>query len=185
MREFDLEVFYWINRWPDAWSPVFHLLSEANKQTWFRVTMGLLVLAMVWRKGAPRKTALLAMAAWPLSNEITDQLKGGFQMLRPCVELADAFLRVERLTSFGTASAHAANMAAIAYVFCRYLGPWGVPWVIVAFLTGLSRVYVGVHYPSQVLFGWLCGTFAAFLVTETYEAFVRWRDARRREDAPA
>lgn len=185
MRAFDLEVFYWINRWPEEWTPFFRLLSEANKATWFRVVVGLIVLAMLFRKGVPRKTVLLALLAWPLANEITDQLKNGFQMLRPCVELADALVRVERLTSFGTASAHAANMAAVAYVFSRYLGRWGIPWVLLAFLTGLSRVYVGVHFPSQVLLGWVCGTFAAFLVTETYEAFVRWRDARRREEAPA
>ncbi len=123
------------------------------------------------------------MASWPLANGITDVLKAGFQGLRPSVELADAIIRVDRLTSFGTASAHSANMAAVAYVFTRTFGVWGIPWIVVALMTGLSRIYVGVHYPTQVLLGWSCGVLAAFMVTETWEAFLRVRSRRTSEPA--
>lgn len=82
-------------------------------------------------------------------------------MLRPCVELPDVHLRVDTMTSFGTASAHSANMAAVATAFTFYFGWRAWPWWVVAFMTGLSRIYVGVHYPSQVLFGWLTGIIVA------------------------
>jgi undecaprenyl-diphosphatase len=79
------------------------------------------------------------------------------------------------LDSYGTASAHAANMAAVAFVTTYFLGKWGYPWIVVAFLTGLSRIYMGLHYPSQVLLGWFCGAFSAFLVIKTWEAYLRVR----------
>lgn len=180
MTSIDHAIFRWINQWPDSLEPIFRFFSEGNK--WWPVRLFLLgLLVVLVTRRSTRKCALLAMASWPLANGITDVLKAGFQGVRPSVELAEAIVRVDRLTSFGTASAHSANMAAIAYVFTRYLGLWGIPWIVVALMTGLSRVYVGVHYPSQVALGWGCGVLAAFIVTETWEAFARVRATRRSE----
>jgi len=46
-------------------------------------------------------------------------------------------------------------------------------------LTGFSRIYVGVHYPSQVLLGWVCGTFSGFLVVHMGKAIAQRVEARR------
>lgn len=156
VQAFDLGVFRFINNWPDGLSPLFHTLSEANKWTPVRIALLLLLAYMIWRKDL-RKPALFALPAAGISNEICDVLKATFQMLRPCVELASLNLRVEKLTSFGTASSHSANMMAIAVLFLVYKRSWGWWWLAVAVLTGISRVYVGVHYPYQVLYGWLVG----------------------------
>ena len=73
-------------------------------------------------------------------------------------------------------------MAALAFVLCYHFKWWGAIWVLVALLTGLSRIYVGVHYPSQVLLGYLCGVFCAFLVIKTWEAFMRLRQNKANLD---
>ena len=39
---------------------------------------------------------------------------------------------------------------------------WGIPLVILAVLISLSRLYVGVHYPTDVLGGAVVGAFAAW-----------------------
>jgi undecaprenyl-diphosphatase len=60
---------------------------------------------------------------------------------------------------FGFISSHAANFSAIATFFLlsvnRFKHSW-ILWFIVG-LVGLSRVYLGVHYFSDVIVGWIVG----------------------------
>ncbi|HZH99305.1 MAG TPA: phosphatase PAP2 family protein [Fimbriimonadaceae bacterium] len=174
----DRAVFYFINGWPEGLAPIFVFFSEATKWGWVRIVLGLVVLVLIAYRPT-RKATLLALLAWPLANGITEALKTAIPMLRPVNELPDVALRVGKLTTYGTASSHSANMAAIAFVFTRLHGWRGSPWIIVALLTGLSRVYVGVHYPSQVLFGWLMGIVCGLIVVETWEAYARLRTRKR------
>lgn len=176
----DEAVFRWINGWPESWSPFFWFLSEATKQSWVRVFLLGLVLGLFLANPKTRRAAIFALLAWGLANGFTEALKNGFQMLRPCVELDDVNLRVGKLTSFGTASSHAGNMAAVAFAFTAGLGKWGWIWIPIAFFVGLSRIYVGVHYPSQVLLGWACGAFAGLVVVQMHRAWLDLRKAKER-----
>lgn len=172
MHALDVRVFHWINSWSDAYSPFYVFLSEATKATWVRLALLIVFAALIASGKSVRKAGILAVLSWPLANGITDVLKNTFHVLRPCIELwPDVTLRVGKLDSFGTASAHSANMMAVAVVFLLYCRWWGLIPLAIAIFTGLSRIYVGVHYPSQVLLGWFCGAFAAFVVTQTWEVF--------------
>ena len=118
-----------------------------------------------------------ALIAFPLANGFTDLFKNFLPEHRPYQEILGVIPRpLDNMTqSYGTASAHAANMAAVAFVFTYCLGWWGSPWIVAAVLTGISRIYVGAHYPYQVLLGWTCGVVAGLLVTQAW----RWASARR------
>lgn len=176
MRGGDQSVFRAINNWPEPLSPFMNFFSEGIKTLELKLALLLFVIVMIAVGAKTRKAALLALLAWPLANLTTDALKQGFPMLRPSVEMPDAIIRGAHLTSFGTASAHSANMAAVAFVFTYQLGWWGSPWILIAFFTGLSRIYMGVHYPSQVLLGWIVGSFCGLLIVKTWEALVFQRD---------
>lgn len=143
--------------------------------TGVRIVLLAIILTMLIVNKTSRKAAILAILAILLANGITEAMKNSFQMLRPCVELADVHLRVNRLTSFGTASSHAANMMAVGFVFTYLLGWRWSPWIAFAILTGLSRIYVGVHYPSQVLLGWISGAFCGLILVKMSEAHARLR----------
>ena len=61
-------------------------------------------------------------------------------------------------------SNHAANSMALATIIVHILGKnyWIV--FILATITGFSRIYIGVHYPGDVLFGFILGWFVARII---------------------
>jgi len=179
----DEALFRWINGWPDGLTPFFWFLSEATKQDWVRIVLALYVLGLLLANARTRRAAVLTLLAWGIANGFTEALKNAFQMTRPCVDLLDCSLRVGKLTSFGTASSHAASMAAVAFVMTAVLGRWGWFWIPIAFLVGLSRIYVGVHYPSQVMLGWFCGAFAGLLACVMHREWTKLRKAREARKA--
>ena len=174
-----------MNGWSDAVNPLFYSLSEGNKWLGVRIALLIFLLFCLW-KPKLRTPVLIALIAVPVGNELCDVLKATFMMPRPSVEVMDAIVRVNRLTSFGTASAHSANMMAVAVPFLWYLRVGGFKylgyfWLGIAILTGISRIYVGVHYPYQVLFGWMVGAGVAAAGIAIWEGWKRFQAHRKGE----
>ena len=48
----------------------------------------------------------------------------------------------------------------------------GIPAVILAALIAFSRLYIGVHYPTDVLFGILIGIFSAYMAVIIYKKYL-------------
>lgn len=158
----DRLLLHWINDWPPFFS-FLRAFSVANDYPVFKVAMVLIVLALVFTGRV--RAAVLSLIAFPIADGLCNAVKHLLPMARPFQVLSDVTLRVGYSASMGTASSHAANMAAIATVMTLNLGlKWGGPWIVVAILVGISRVYVGAHYPSQVLFGWMVGTAVGFAI---------------------
>jgi len=105
------------------------------------------------------------------SNSLNELLKLAFHLPRPFwVDARVRALSVE--TSYGLPSGHAQTAAAVwgglaADVKQRWV--WSVALVVVI-LISLSRLYLGVHFLSDVLAGWLIGGLVVW-------AFVRWGEA--------
>jgi undecaprenyl-diphosphatase len=173
VTELNLRVFRWINGWPASWSPILRLFSEAFNQIWFKIGVLILLVAMIAAGRHSRATALLALAALGLANPCTDLWKHLMPDPRPFNEIGHVLLRAGTTPHAGTASAHAANMASVATVFALRERWWGLPWVVAAVITGFSRVYVGVHYPYQVLLGWSTGIACALLVLSVYNLLAK------------
>ena len=103
-----------------------------------------------------------------IADAIGAQLKHLVERLRPCVTLPDVHLLGDCGRLFGFPSNHAINTAAMAaFLHALYPKTGWVSWPIVA-LVGVARVYTGVHYPGDVVGGWLVGGImgagAAFLL---------------------
>ena len=152
--------------------------SEALNYPAVKVVFGVLVIGMLFADQLTRKTVLQALIAVAIGNTITDVFKRNWPNHRPFQELQNVHRWVGWSDSMGTASAHSANMAAVAFVFVYHLRWWGSPWIPIAILVGISRVYCGAHYPYQVLLGWTVGTLSATLVTLGWDFYQKRRQVR-------
>lgn len=157
--------------------------SEATNYLWVKIALAALIGLCLALGGNARKAGLFAVVSFLLANAMTDGIKDLLPAMRPCQELALTVHDIGCSDNPGTASAHGANMAAAAFAFTYFLGlRWGAPWIAAALITGISRIYVGAHYPWQVAIGWACGVFAALVAIKTWEALVASK-SRRDHDA--
>ena len=118
-------------------------------------------------------------AAVGLADFFGGQLKWVFERVRPCRALTEA-VKIEPNSCgalFSFPSNHAANTAAIAsFLQVLYPNSGWISWPIVV-LIGFARVYVGAHYVTDVLGGWVLG---AALGGGAAWALLRWPQFRKK-----
>ncbi|MFM1898576.1 MAG: hypothetical protein RL577_816 [Bacteroidota bacterium] len=113
---------------------------------------------------------LLCGLAVGLSDSISSKLfKPNFKRLRPCFEESLSVRTPAGLPGgqYGFVSSHASNAAALYWLMPLVLGlslRERYAWLTLAALIALSRVYLGVHYPSDIIAGALLGWGIAYVV---------------------
>jgi membrane-associated phospholipid phosphatase len=130
-----------------------------------KVVYGIGLALILWRGDRRLRIAIVFSL---ITVAVTDQLSSSvlkpvIARPRPCWEL-DVHLLVGCGSGFAMPSSHAANLFGQAYFF-RAAWPKSAGFLIpVAIVVALSRVFVGVHYPTDILVGAAVGTLAGFVV---------------------
>ena len=153
----DTWTFHLINR--SLQNPLFDLIMPIlSTKRYFLLPAAVLILMLVVR-GGHRMWALLAVAllAVVLSDQGTNLIKNAFHRTRPCHVFLDVHLLTGCTGSFSLPSNHASNMFALAAVGWFGLRRWRWALLLLAMGVAYSRVYVGAHYPADVLAGALWG----------------------------
>jgi len=79
-------------------------------------------------------------------------------------------------TSFGIPSGHAQNAVVVWGTLAAYINKlWA--WIVaiaLIFLIGLSRTYLAVHFPTDVLAGWLIGALLLWFLLKTEKPLLKW-----------
>ncbi|MBF0274639.1 MAG: phosphatase PAP2 family protein [Nitrospinae bacterium] len=100
---------------------------------------------------------------------------------RPCHVYKEQFEFVAGCTkSFSFPSSHAANAFGVAISLIFFYHKFWFPALIAAIIVGVSRVYLGVHYPSDVIAGAVIGTLLAFIVATLLDnAYKNYVDSKK------
>ncbi|MEU6705499.1 bifunctional phosphatase PAP2/diacylglycerol kinase family protein [Streptomyces wuyuanensis] len=150
--------------WPGA-DPVLPRLSRAADHglLWFGTAAG---MAVFGRGARSRRAAVRGVASLALASAtINTVAKRSVRRARPIIDTVPLVRQLKRqpfTTSFP--SGHSASAAAFAAGVAMESKGWGAAVAPVAAAVALSRVYTGVHYPSDVLVGAALGVGAAFAV---------------------
>lgn len=123
-----------------------------------------------------RKIGIMALAALAFSVLIDNViLKNLVARTRPYEVVPGLTSLIGVQDDFSFPSGHTGSSFAAAAVMYRGLPKKvGVPVLVFAFMMGFSRLYVGVHYPSDVIGGALIGTAIA-LITYWAGTTVEWK----------
>jgi undecaprenyl-diphosphatase len=105
------------------------------------------------------------VAAWALASShlVVQILKRTIVRPRPRLPMGLAFL-IKPQDRFSFPSGHAAAGLSVGLPFFLALaGPWAWAALALGLMVGVSRCYLGVHYPGDVLVGWTLAALAVLL----------------------
>ncbi|CAN5268931.1 N/A [soil metagenome] len=158
-----------------GWVPVSELVTQAGT-TWFRLLVLAPVAVWAWRSGRARLGWYVVVAA-ALIGPVTSGLKVAVGRDRP--ELIDPMFFAQDLSH---PSGHASGIATLVGVLLvtglRPRSPRSRRWWIAAAvatvaLVGLTRVVLGVHFPSDVLAGWALGAGWVLVLAAAFDVLPR------------
>ena len=170
IAQLDRELFLYLN---DMQSPFCNtvMVFVSEKLVWIPFYLGI-VAYLVWRY---RRQSILMIAMVLVAIGLSDFIASGifkpyFARLRPCHDASlSAFVNIVEGCGgqFGFMSSHAANSFALAVFFNLILSDryaiFKVVLIVWAVVVSYSRIYLGVHYPGDVIGGALLGSFLAYV----------------------
>ncbi len=170
LLHYDTEIFLYLNNLGNtSWDGFWRFVTEK----WSSIPIYAFLLYLIY-KNYGWKGTLVILVSVALMITATDQLanlfKHGIKRPRPCqVETLKATMRyvADGCGRYGYFSAHAANSMAAAVFLGLTLQKWYkyLPFLLLiwAVITGYSRIYLGVHYPLDLVTGMAIGGILGWL----------------------
>lgn len=191
-------ILLWINQgWAHPWLDTFFIWVSSRELFAFPLMVIILALLVLRRGKTGLKVWVLLLITIGVGDALGGWLKGLIGQARPCLDLWEHIRRPGKLGSQpcshgtdGMPSNHALNFFVIATFMGILTGSWvwGGSLIVVALMVGLSRVYLGVHYPLQVLAGAVLGSMTGGLsgwLGRRYLGYDRVSEPRGRYEEPA
>ena len=118
----------------------------------FFVTIGLLADRVNWRRAG-----YAGLVAYAFSGAAVQIMKSLWDRPRPLLVLYDVRIVDSPLFVYSFPSGHAMTAFAVLFAVSAYLPRFRYVLIPLAFVTAISRVYIGVHFPLDILYGGVAG----------------------------
>jgi undecaprenyl-diphosphatase len=162
---FDTEVTEWVQSMPGWFSPIMNTTTLLGSAVAVFITLGSGYLLSDTKKGAFIFIAVAVLLNFALKQFIH----------RPRPDTL--YVSLMRFKTHSFPSGHAFG-SITAYGFVSYLGLLhlqtplnillaGLLWLLIIFI-GLSRIYLGAHYTTDVIGGWILGSLCVMLVVKLF-----------------
>jgi len=109
------------------------------------------------------------LAAFLAKFVVVDLIKFFWDRPRPFVE--NNINQILEYTGASFPSGHAALSFALSFVIYNYNKKAGILFFVASFLISISRVFVGIHWPTDIMAGALVGVFSGWLVLKIFKRF--------------
>ena len=137
----------------DMLTPFMKIVTFLGNGGWFWILCAVVLLAVP----KTRKTGYAAVLSLIFGVIVTNLLlKNIVARPRPFAEIEALIPLIAKPTDFSFPSGHTTASFAVALVMLRMLPKKiGIPAVVLSALVAFSRLYLGVHYPTDVLTGFV------------------------------
>ncbi|MFA5256122.1 MAG: phosphatase PAP2 family protein [Candidatus Omnitrophota bacterium] len=168
LRYIDRTSFFFINHGFN--NPLFDLIMPViSKICGGPVLFAVSVALLFSRRKDLRILGLIMLAGFTVSFYLVSALKAFIARPRPFLALTDVYLLAKE-KSMSFPSSHATSSFMAATILTAYFKKYAVIFYSFAAAVAFSRVYIGVHYPSDVLAGALLGIAIGWILLRVRKA---------------
>ena len=130
------------------------------------------ILAIIYNYKKNKDVGIVAFVSFTIGAVVTYIIKHLFYIPRPCESLSDVYL----LSSCDNGSTFPSGHTLISsstffYLFIEEKSKIRYVYLILPFIIGFSRIYLGVHYPFDVFAGLLFGFLIAYILSKNKDMF--------------
>jgi undecaprenyl-diphosphatase len=164
----DKSLLYYVNGvWTHPWLDVFFpAITDLHKQLWFQIMIiPLLLVLYVWKfRRHGFYVFFCLILALGTSDVVGNKVfKKNIERVRPADVVGQTVIVRAPYGGFSFVSNHATNMFCMAKFTADLIPQVRIPFFLAASLIAYSRVYNGVHYPTDVFGGGLLGYLIGWL----------------------
>ena len=174
LEEIDIQILVYLNSLgSEFWDPIWIILT--NKTTY--IPLFAFIVYYIYKRFGLKQTAFIILFISILilfTDQSTNFIKDSFQRLRPCRE---GYLGLREIDiycgKYGFFSAHASNSIAVSLFVIRimrekFTSIFSIILIIWVFIFSYSRIYLGLHYPTDILCGLIFGAISSTLFYHIY-----------------